>query len=188
MVTPIRLNTRDSIIEAAFVLFSRNPGVSLSEVAECAGVGRATLHRHFSSREDMVRTLALLAIEEMDAVAEAASVNANSYSDALRLSLQALIPLGDRHGFLARMSIDADPDITAEFQRLDRETNELVKAAQMEGLFDSSISAAWIVKVFELLLYAAWESVKLGETTPTQAAELAWITLTEGLGATKNGH
>ncbi len=167
------------------MLFSRNPGASLSELAERAGVGRATLHRHFANRDDLVRTLALIAIEEMDAAADAASADAQSYSDALRQTLQALIPLGDRHGFLAREPLETDSDIAAEFKRLDRETNELVEAAKQEGLFDSGIPTAWITQVFDALLFAAWESIKLGESTNVQAVELAWQTLTLGLGATK---
>lgn len=185
MTTPIRLNTKDSIIEAAFTLLSRNPGASLAEVAVRAGVGRATLHRLFSSRADLVRSLALIAIEEMDAAAEAACENAASASEALRLSLRALIPLGDRHGFLALEPLHSDPDIIAEFERLESETNALVEASKVEGLFDETIPTDWITQVFDSLLISAWESVKLGKTTNTQAADLAWLTLTKGLGASK---
>lgn len=185
MTTSIRLNTKDSIIEAAFTLFSRNPGASLGEVAESAGVGRATLHRLFSSRADLVRSLALIAIAEMDTAAEAACENVESASEALRLSLQALIPLGNRHGFLALEPFDSDPEISAEFKRLEAETNALVDASKAEGLFDETIPTDWITQVFDSLLFSAWESVKLGKITNTQAADLAWLTLTKGLGASK---
>ena len=40
-------------------------------------------------------------------------------------------------------------------------------------------------QVFDSLLFTAWESVKLGHTTTNQAADLAWLTLTQGLGAKK---
>lgn len=185
MSSPVRLNTKDSIVEAAFAVFSRDPSASLSEVAERAGVGRATLHRYFSSRDALVRSLALIAIKEMDAAVEEASVNAASAGEALRLSLQVLIPLGDRHGFLALEPLDSDPDIATEFKRLELETNELVEASKQEGLFESSVPTAWITQVFDSLLYGAWESVKAGKTTPSQAAELAWRTLTSGLGVSK---
>lgn len=181
MNTPIRLSTRESIIEASFALFSRNIGASLSEVAERAGVGRATLHRHFANRDDLLRTLTLLAIEEMDAVADAASVDTKSSSEVLRDMLYALIPLSDRHGFLAREPLEADSDLAKEFERLDQGMNELVEAAKGEGLFDTAIPTAWISQVFDSLLFTAWESVKLGKTTSAQAADLAWLTLTQGL-------
>ena len=185
MSNPLRPTTKDAIVEAAFDVLSRDPSASLSEVAERAGVGRATLHRHFPSREDLVRALALLAIEEMDEAADAACKDAESYADAFRQMLAALIPLGDRHGFLAREPIDDDPDIAAEFERQTNETRDIVEEAKREGLFDRAVPTDWITQAFDHLLYAAWESVKAGETTHAQAADLAWRTLTNGLGKAK---
>ena len=72
MTTPKRLPARQAIAEAGFELLSRNPGASLSEIAEHAGVGRATLHRHFASREALLIALAHQAIAEMDHAAEVA--------------------------------------------------------------------------------------------------------------------
>jgi AcrR family transcriptional regulator len=182
MPSPVRLSTKDALIEAAFDVFSCNRGAALSEVADRAGVGRATLHRHFASRDDLVRTLALIALQEMDAAAEAACENANSYADALRLSLAALIPLGDRHGFLALEPIDDDPEIAAAYERQMNETRDMVEEAKREGAFDPDAPTDWITQAFDHLLYAAWESVKAGEATHAQAADLAWRTLTTGLG------
>lgn len=185
MKAPVRLSSEDALIEAAFALLAENPGASLAEIAERAGVGRATLHRHFSGRDDLIRALAHRAIEEMDAAAEAACANATSCSDALRRTLEALIPLGDRHGFLAREPVEDDPLISAEFDRQMRETREMAEAAKAEGVFDRNVPTAWIVQAYDHLLYAAWESVKAGETTATQAADLAWRTLTSGLGGAR---
>ncbi len=181
MQSPLRPSAKDALIEAAYTVLSQNPGASLSEVAERAGVGRATLHRHFAGRDDLVRALAQLAIREMDEAVDAACEGAQTQGDALRLSLEALIPLGDRHGFLAREPLENDPEIAAEFDRQLRETQEVVKAAQEEGVFDRAVPVAWITQAYDHLLYAAWESVKAGETTPAQAAGLAWRTLTHGL-------
>lgn len=183
MTNSIRPPTKDAILEAAFAVFSGDASASLSEVAERAGVGRATLHRHFSSRETLVRELARVAIEEMDEVVETACRNVASYSEAMRISLEVLIPLGDRHGFLAMEPIDDDPDLLAEFERQRKETEEMVEAVKREGLLDVSVPTAWIVQAYDHLLYAGWESVKAGQATPTQAADLAWRTLTTGLGA-----
>ncbi len=182
---PVRLSSKDSILEAAFVLFSRDASASLAEVAAQAGVGRATLHRHFSSRDDLIRTLALVAIDEMDEAVESACANAQSATEVLRLSLAALIPLGDRHGFITQHPIENDAEIAEQFRQADDATREMVEAAKTEGLFDASVSSDWITHVYNALLYAGWESVKQGETTAQQAADLAWRSLTTGLGAAK---
>lgn len=182
MSSSIRPPTRDAIIEAAFAVLSKNPSAALSDVAARAGVGRATLHRHFASRDDLVRALALQANQEMDDAVDTACAPAKSYSEAVRLALQALIPLGDRHGFLALELFADDADMQAEFARQSRETADLMDAAKREGLFDKAVPTSWIVQAFDHLIYAGWESVSAGETTPDQAADLAWRTLTNGLG------
>ena len=170
-------------MEASFELLSRNPGASLAEIAVAAGVGRATLHRYFPTRDELLRSLALTAIAEMDAAAEEATRDAETYGDALRATLEALIPLSTRHGFLANEPIGDDPELTREYARQNDEVRELVDAAKNEGVFDTAVSTAWIVQAYEYLLYAAWETVNDGEATASQAANLAWHTLTAGLGA-----
>lgn len=182
MTDSIRATTRDAIIRAAFDVLSRNRSAALSEVADRAGVGRATLHRHFASRNDLIRTLALVALEDMDEAAEAACEIAQSYAEALRISLTTLIPLGDRYGFLALEPIDGDPEIRTAFDRQMIETRDMVEEAKREGAFDQAVPTDWIAVAFDHLLYAAWESVKAGKTTHAQAADLAWRTLTDGLG------
>ena len=178
---PVRKSTREAIIEAAFDAFSRDAQTTLGDIASAAGVGRATLHRHFAGRAELVRELALIAIDEMDDAAETACENVDSSGEALRRCLEALIPLGSRHGFLAREPVEDDPAITAEFERQVRETRELVVAARDEGVFDPAVPVEWIVRAYEYLLYAGWESVRAGDATPAQASAHAWRTLTSGL-------
>ncbi|MEO1647650.1 MAG: TetR/AcrR family transcriptional regulator [Pseudomonadota bacterium] len=183
----IRPSTEQSVIEAGFNLLNENPKASLADIAAHAGVGRATLHRHFSGRDDLIRGMARVAIREMDAAVEAACEDVSSSGDALRQILTALIPLGDRYQFLLRETVEDDEEIAAAFDKQKREMLELVSAAKDEGLFDTSTPTSWIARVFDNILYSAWESVSAQELTPSQASTLAWQTLTQGLGAQKNG-
>ena len=182
MTKSIRPSARDAIIEAAFDLFNRDPRTPLGEIAEHAGIGRATLHRHFAGRDDLLKTLALIAAKEMDAVVEEACQNVQSHTEALRVSLDVLIPLGDRYSFLGLDAIEQDPELQDYFERQTRETETLINEAKREGTFRDAIPTSWIVQVYEHLLFAAWESVKAEEATQTQASHLAWQTLMTGLG------
>lgn len=183
MTTSLRPSSHEAIIEAAFELLASNPGSSLADIAARAGVGRATLHRYFSSREDLLLVLAKAAMREMDGAVEAACEDCPSHSDALYCSLKALVPLGDRYRFLASEPFEENAELQADFARQERGTVELVDAAKAEGLFDPAVPTLWIVQCFEHLLYAAWESVTAQQCTPDQATDLAWRTLTSGLGA-----
>lgn len=186
MTSPKRLPARQALIEAAFDILSTDTGASLADIAAAAGVGRATLHRHFASRDDLLRTLTHVAIEEMDAATNAACDGVETYAEALRLCLEALIPLGNRHGFLAREPFSEGSELAAEFARMSTQTAEMVDAARREGLFAPTIPTSWIVQAYDHLLYAAWESVRTGDATAAQAAGFAWRTLTKGLGPDTN--
>lgn len=183
MTESLRPSAKAAIITASFELLVENPGASLAEIAKRAGVGRATLHRYFAGRDDLLLALARAAIREMDEAVNKACEGVQSSSDALFLCLEALVPLGDRYRFLANEPLDDHPDIAEEFARQDRETMALVEEAKHEGLFDRAVPTQWIVNSYEHLLYAAWASVTEQECTPSQATELAWRTLTNGLGA-----
>lgn len=177
-MTQIRPSTTDAILEAAFQTYSVNPTASLADVANRAGVGRATLHRHFSGRASLMQALAQKATQELDAAVDAATKDAASYTEALQQSLTAIIPLGDRQWFLSHEHDTADRAKSAA------ETAELLDTidhAKSEGTFDPHIPSRWIATAYENLIYAAWTLVRDGEATPKQAADFAWRNLTTGL-------
>ena len=184
MTDSIRPTAKDAIIDAAFEILGRNRSASMSDIAERAGVGRATLHRHFAQRDDLFHALALIAMDDMDEAVEAACKGAQSYTEALRLSLNALIPLGDRYSFLSFEPVD-NPKIASAYEQQMDETRAMVEEAKREGAFDQHVPTDWIVEAFDHLLAAAWESVKAGKATNEQAANFAWRTLTIGVGSAK---
>ena len=180
-MSKIRPDTRDAIIEAAFEVYADNQAASLSDVAQRAGVGRATLHRHFPGRRELMRALAKIALDELEEAVDAGTAAAKSYEDWFRLSLFAIVPLANRQWFLANEGLDADPEIAALYDKSRQEFLGDVEAAQAEGAFDALVPPAWVVEAYDNLTYAAWSLVRSGEATPKQAAELAWRTLSNGL-------
>ena len=174
----IRPTTHDAILEAAFQTYNLNPTASLAEVAKAAGVGRATLHRQFSGRDALMAALSKHATQELDAAIEAAVQDAPSYTEALRLSLGAIIPLGDRQWFLSHEHKNSNPEKRAADKN---ELIETIDKAKTEGTFDPAIPSAWIATLYENLVYTAWTLVRDGEATPKQATDFAWRSLTRGL-------
>lgn len=177
----IRPTTRDAIVAAAFEVFAEDQTASLGEVAQRAGVGRATLHRHFPGRPELMRALAKIAMAELDDAVERATEGAASYEAAFRLSLFAVVPLANRQWFLVNEGLEADPDIAAVYDASIKALRSDVNEAKREGAFDPNVPTDWIVEAYEHLIFAAWSLVRSGEATPKQAAELAWRTLSRGL-------
>ena len=177
----IKPTSRQAIIEAAFETFNRRPGASLGDVAARAGVGRATLHRHFRSRDELIEVLAQEAMAELNAAVDAATADAPTHTEGLRLALAAIIPLADRQWFLAQEPVEPESEIARAYERDRAELATEIEAAKAEGAFAKTIPTAWIAETYENLIYAAWTMVRDGEATPAQAADLAWRTLTRGL-------
>lgn len=171
-----------ALLEAGFAVLSRNPGASLSDVAKEAGVGRATLHRHFSGRTDLVTALARRAMQELSDAVDAATEGAPSYWEGLRLTMQAIIPLAHRHMFLMQEEI-LSPDVQAAFAEDERELRDAIDAAKSEGAIRADLPTEWVAQTFEHLVYAGWEVIRREEATPRQAAELAWSQFAKGAGA-----
>lgn len=180
-MTKIRLDTKDAILQAGFDVFSKNSSASLDKIAKRAGVGRATLHRYFSSRDDLIEALAWAAMEELNQAVEEAVKDAQSYTEGLRLALTAIVPLSNRQLFLTNEPLDKSPKIAEAYLKDQHELMADIEKAKQEGAFSPEVPTKWIAECFEALTYAAWMMVKNGEATHKQAADLAWRTLTAGL-------
>lgn len=180
-MTVVRPNTRDAIIEAAFQLFAEKPTSSLGEVADRAGVGRATLHRYFPGRSELMSALAKIAMEDLDRAVKDATADSESYEEGFRLSLHAIVPLANRQWFLAQEGVEADEEVAAAYQASHQELLQDLEMAKAEGFIDAAMPTSWIAEVYRNLIYAAWSIVRSGEATPKQAADLAWRTFCAGL-------
>ncbi len=181
LMTIIRPSTEQAIIEAAFQLLNQNPRASLADIANHAGVGRATLHRHFSGRDDLIKVLMLQAIDETERAADTASQHASSYAEALQLIFKAIIPLGNRHWFLAQEHEPGDRTIKRKLEQQNKAMNKVINHAKTEGLFSSELPNDWIIQTYDHMIHAAWEMVRTGQATIDQATQLAWQTLINGL-------
>ncbi|SFL02541.1 TetR/AcrR family transcriptional regulator [Shimia haliotis] len=177
--------TAEAILEAAFSVFDDTPTATLTDVAAEAGVGRATLHRHFSGRDELLTAMAIQAMRELDDVFETAAAEAETYTEALRLGMAAMIPLANRAHFLEDWPSVNSPALAAETERQKHEMIHAIEQAKSEGGFAPDVPSAWIAQSFDALLFAAWEMVKSEDATPKQAADLAWRTLTTGVGGGK---
>lgn len=180
-MSKLKLTSQEAILEAAFQVFNEKPGASLGEVAERAGVGRATLHRHFSSRQALMVALAQTAIRELDLAVDAAVVDAKTHTEGLRLCLGAIVPLANRQWFLSHEQLSDDEALASAHKTSTEELITEIEAAKAEGSFDPDLPTTWIAEAYENLIFAAWTMVRDEELTPNQAADIAWRTFMKGV-------
>ncbi len=177
--------TKQAILDAAVDVLARRPRATLAEIAEDAGVGRATVHRHFRSRDELLTTLARQAIDQTDDACRSIDYYGQPASTSLRQTIEAIVPLGSRYAFLAYQNISDrdDSPIGADLRRQAEQMRQLVAAAQDEGMFAPDVPIAWIVATIDALIYAAWNTVSDGRVAPRDASALLIRTITQGLGS-----
>lgn len=171
------------LLDAAGAVLARNPGATMAEIAAKAGVGRATLYRHFPKRDDLIKALALESLRRTDEAAKRIPVDQSSAESALAAVFEAIVPLGDRFRFLSsEPAALRDPEIEAAYDRQLGELAELVDAMKAEGSLDRAVPTAWVVAAIDALVYAAWDAVDDGAVARRDAAALAFRTIVRGLG------
>ena len=176
----LRPPIREAILDAAINTLARNPGSSLSDIATRAGVGRASLHRYFPSRRDLIVAVTRQCMDEMDAALEAAFENTDSARERLSKLLEATIPLGDRYHFLAMETLD-DPGLQERHQADVEWLGRLVDELKEEGAVAAEVPRAWATANIDAQIWLAWSETAAGNIAPANAAGLAFRTLLEGL-------
>ena len=83
----------DRILESAIHGSALDPGAGMNEVAEHAGVGRATLYRHFPSRDDLMAAIKAQARQEAVAAVESCPLEEGSSLESIEQIVSAVIVL-----------------------------------------------------------------------------------------------
>ncbi len=175
-------STKDSLLAAAIEVLSIRPRATLAEIAEAAGVRRVTLHRLLGTRDELLKEIAIQSLAEMDEACQKASEDAQSAIDALRASVEALVPVGDRCHFLWTQSeVWEEPSVAKEVARQNTELADLIDEAKAEGSIATDIPNAWIIAAIEAVVFAALTTARAGDVAVNDAGKLAARTLFAGL-------
>ncbi|MGW7270298.1 TetR/AcrR family transcriptional regulator [Streptomyces sp. NPDC054864] len=141
------LRNRERIVAAAREMFVEfGPDVPLDEVARRAGVGNATVYRHFSDRSELVHQVVLLVTDRVSEHAEAAIVAADADPsvafDVLRRFVHA--SADERIGALCpilQAAFDPDhPDLVDARERLEAVIDGLMQRARAAGQLRTDIA------------------------------------------------
>lgn len=129
------LRNRERIVTAAREMFVEfGPEVPLDEIARRAGVGNATLYRHFADREVLVHEVVLSVLARAtERAMEAAAEEADAFAALRRFAHAAA---DERIGALCPLlsgTFDRYPDLTAERDRLEAAVESLVGRAHAAG-------------------------------------------------------
>lgn len=137
------LRNRERIVSAAREMFVElGPEVPLDEIARRAGVGNATLYRHFPDRVVLIREVVLSVMFRTTEQADAAAAEEADPFAALRRFAHAAAE--ERIGALCPLlsgAFDMDhPDLRAGRERLEAAVLDLVETAQFAGRMRADVA------------------------------------------------
>ncbi|EON32356.1 Transcriptional regulator, TetR family protein [Gordonia terrae C-6] len=147
------------------------PAASMAELAEAAGVSRATLFRRFPSRNAAVAELCEAATRAYIRAVDAAAVDRGSAGDALTRLLSNIADIADTVGLLGLQPLEEHVEQSLLTQAADTENaiRALVRRGQEDGEFNVAIDPEWVLAMLTWLTVAIADSIRLGRLTPTAA-------------------
>jgi AcrR family transcriptional regulator len=144
---------RESLVQAATAAVHREGlRVRMSTIAADAGVGIATLYRHFATREDLLNYLTHRSFEMVLANARAAESAAATGRDALRQFIEAAIALRDQ----LVLPLHGGPPVTDEAtvairDQVHRTIGRLIGRGRRDGTIKADVTPRDIVAIGAML-------------------------------------
>ena len=100
-----------AILDGAAQIFAlQGEQASMNDVAEAAGVARATVYRYFPNREALLDELARAAVRDVDARLASARIDEVAPEEGIARAVRALVDVGDSFVLLARERLRSDPE------------------------------------------------------------------------------
>lgn len=173
----------DAILDAAARVLAASPAATLADVARAAGISRTTLFTRYATRDELLRALAIDALDRIDVVLADSGVADATRDPVVALAdlTEAMMPLGARLGYLLReRSLDDDADLDERWSRIDRTITEAIRRAQADARIRADLPALWVGDAWFWLVVGAWEGIEAGRIAPVDGARLVLTTLLDG--------
>lgn len=166
----------EQLVAGAVRVLAAKPSASLQEIATESGLHRATLHRHFRSREDLLDVLRRRAVERtlanLDVVEVEGLAPAEALASFVHRAVEGAIPDG-LWRFSTYHGAGADehrPEIRARIEAI-------IAAAQKVGATRADLSPLVLVSVLSGVIYGMLPLVHNEELTVDDAADVVLTTL-----------
>ena len=167
-----------AIVQAAARMLADDPRVSMQEIAVAAGLHRATVHRHFPSRDDLVRAVLEHAYDESDRALEAILAEPSAKArDQLERFVDAMLEIGDRWRTYRYTGVT--PEVQRRREALGSPLRALVAKAQEEGSVRTDMASDLVATALGGSVNAALTRMADGSLTRAQATAFVLQVITD---------
>lgn len=159
----LRDRTAAAIVDsAAAVLAERGEIANLEEIATAAGIGRATLYRYFSNREELLSAMAESSVQELATRIDEANLEAIPFEEAVARLARAILATGNKYVALNGDSTkysEAGPDFDA---RVIEPIRALFHRGFADGFLRDDLTSDVLIDLFSGLIKGALDATVSG--------------------------
>lgn len=154
------LRNEQAILAAGTEVLAAHPQATMTDIADAAGLGRATLYRHHASREDLIAAIGAAAEAEIAQMVDGLP-DEGPVLPALEALLRSSVVLGTRYRYLVLhpRQLEATPVALAAMDRF----AAVVARGQQQGEIDDALDPVLVSHLFLGLVTAVLVPVALGQ-------------------------
>ena len=173
------------IVEVAARMIGDDPSVGMAAIAAAADVSRATVYRHFPTREALMEAIRAQALDAGARAMVECRLDEGSATDALRRIVEAWLEIAERYGFAQLVGHPG-----TGLGGIDRDVRRRVFGEPLialftrgrdAGEFSAAITPEWATRMFGATVIAGARAVDDGVLERADAADTVFTTLTQGL-------
>lgn len=161
--------TQTAILDAAARVLGRRPEAAMADIADEAGVGRATLYRYFPTREALLRGVADTGTAELADEIEAANLAELAADRALGRLAAVFVRTGAKYAAL--VSQLGQPHDPVDKQRVTKPVGEVITRGVENGTLRADLPDDTLFEMFTALIERALWLTSSGSLTPEAATE-----------------
>lgn len=177
------LRNEAQIVAAATRLLADDPEATMQDVADAAGLGRATVYRHFPTREGLTRAIELAAIAEVGAALADGRLEEGDPLEALGRAIEVIFEIGDRYRVVAHDPRDGPtPEKREMAESAFRPMAALLERARLQGALAHEPPLEWVYAAVGAIIGAAFRQLAAGTLTREEAPGVVMRTILGGFG------
>ena len=170
------------IIAAAIEVLNKDPSTRIDAIAEVAGVSRRTLHRHFSTREDLLKACAAWIMDKILNDVQSATQTHQEPLTQLRQMFDDDLAKGQYFEFCQKfMSYFENATIQRKFNEMGQLFRSTLDQAKAAGLIDPGLSNDWLEYIWMGIVRGANQALAEGAVAPKAVNDLAWRAFAYGM-------
>jgi TetR/AcrR family transcriptional repressor of mexCD-oprJ operon len=173
--------TREVILDAAARVLRSRPDAAMADIADYAGVGRATLYRHFPTRESLLRGVAESGAHELAGALAAANLDELPVDRAIARVTSVFLRTGAKYAAVIQHP-EQQPDLEAleAKERVIKPLRDVFSRGERDGVLRADLPGEVLFEMYGALIERALHLTITGAVTLEAAADAVVTVFLDG--------